>query len=327
MEQLIIKNGIQGEAKKYFMYSNKYSTGFNDELDKEGVQKLWEDARQFFKKLLTARWFSRAWCAHERRMVGRPVKENTPLLFCFGADGEVIPFDFRFVHYHALRLFIAEQATHPLLMPGFDGTSWIRHLYLKIHLLESELVDSELSLIQYLEIIVRLNCSKKEDMVSIALNTARLPLFYSGHANIDEKVIWIMALLTIASGDVQPLVMAGTKLRIPENDGTRIIKSWVERPIVLTIPKSKRIPHIDKQSISSITKEHIELDIFPFLDLLESHHKHLWKSPRCWQGAFSQGIEPIYFNRRVRASSGRTSVPRRQMILLKLGLHLHSIAA
>ena len=75
-----------------------------------------------------------------------------------------------------------------------------------------------------------------------------------------------MALLTIASGDVQPPVMDGTKLKIPENDGTRTITSWVERPIVLTIADSKRIPHIDKHSITAVTKEYIELDILLFTD-------------------------------------------------------------
>ncbi len=269
MEQLIIKNSIQCEAKTKFMRSNKYLTGFNDELDMEAAQKLWEDARQFLKKLLTARWFSRAWCAHERRIVGCPVKENTPILFCFGANGGAIPFEFRFIQYHALRLFIAEEATHPILKPDFDGTSWIRHLYLRIHLLQSEPVDLEISLMQYLESIIRLDCSKKGDMVSIALNTARLPLVYSGHANTGEEVIWIMALLTIASGDIQPLVMDGTKLRIPDNDGTRTITSWVERPIVLKIPSSKRILHIDKHSITAITREYIELDILLSTDLPE----------------------------------------------------------
>ncbi|PMD16933.1 hypothetical protein NA56DRAFT_282513 [Hyaloscypha hepaticicola] len=109
-------------------------------------------------------------------------------------------------------------------------------------------------------------------MVSIALNTARLPLVYNSHANTIKEVIWIMALLTITSGDVQPLVMDGTtatKLKMPDNDGTRTITSWVEQPIVLTIPSSKRIPHIDKHSITAITREYIELDILLFTDLPE----------------------------------------------------------
>jgi hypothetical protein len=134
---------------------------------------------------------------------------------------------------------------------------------------------------QYLESIVRLDCSKKEDMVSIALNTARLPLVDSGHVNTGEEVTWIMVLLTIASGDVQPLVMDGTKLKIPDNDGTRTITSWVERPKVLTIMDSKRIPHIDKD-IMAITKEYIELTSYCLLICWISHHKHLWKSPPCW---------------------------------------------
>ena len=121
--------------------------------------------------------------------MGRPVKENTPILFCFGADGEVIPFEFRFIHYHALRLFTDDkQSIHPIPGPGFDGAGWIRQLYLRIHLLQSELVDSEISLMQYLESSVRLDCSEKEDMVSIALNTARLPLVTVGTPTLAWKL-------------------------------------------------------------------------------------------------------------------------------------------
>ena len=271
MRQLIVKNGLQGAAKLEFMRSNNYLRGFKDELNEEVAQKLWDDARRFVKKLLTARWFSRAWCAHECRIAWRPFPANTPLLFCFGADGRVISFEFRFIHYHALRLNDADQpSTYPMMLPDYNDAnpSSIQQLFLRIQQLHSKPVDSKISLMQYQEGLVRLGCTKKEDMVSIALNTARLPLVYSGHLNTCDEVIWIMALLTLASGDVLPLVMEGTNLKVPEDNGTKTIVSWVKKLPVLTDADSKRIPHIDRSSMA-VTKEYIELDILLFTDLLE----------------------------------------------------------
>jgi hypothetical protein len=268
IRQLIVKNGLQGEAKRELLYSNKYLKGLNVELDVEAAQKLWGDARRFVKKLLTSRWFSRAWCAHECRIAARPGPENTPLFFCFGADGRVMSFEFRFIHYHVLRLFRDEQSVYPTSHPlNNTDPSSIMQLLLRIQQLRSESMDFEISLMEYLEGIVSLCCSEKKDMVSIALNTARLPLVYNGHLNTCEEVIWIMALLAIASGDVQPLVMDGAAHKVPEDNGTRTIVSWVRKPQVIV--NSKRIPHIDKRSIMAATKEYIELDILLFTDLLE----------------------------------------------------------
>jgi hypothetical protein len=81
---------------------------------------------------------------------------------------------------------------------------------------------------QYLEGIVRLDCSKKEDMVSIALSSARLPLVYSDYLNTCADIIWIMTPLTIASRDVLHLAIKGTTLEIPDGNGTRTVLSWVK---------------------------------------------------------------------------------------------------
>jgi hypothetical protein len=102
-------------------------------------------------------------------------------------------------------------------------------------------------------------------MVSIVFNVARLPVFYSGHLNTCEDVVWVVALLAIASGDVLPLVTQGSKLKVPEDDRTKAIVSWVDRPIVMT--KAKRSPPVDSRSITAVTKEYIELDILLFADL------------------------------------------------------------
>jgi len=44
---------------------------------------------EFAMKMLGARWYSRAWCAHEVS-VNKHGKVNNPLLLCFGADNRVL---------------------------------------------------------------------------------------------------------------------------------------------------------------------------------------------------------------------------------------------
>jgi Heterokaryon incompatibility protein (HET) len=266
LRRLIVDNGIEGAERDKLMQKHKYFVDLESKLDEKVVQNLGENGKRFAKKLLTARWFSRAWCAHESKVLVHPTKGNNPLFLCFGADGRVLSFEFRFVHYLTLRYFNAE----PLIYsspPNFNDPNPVsfHQLYARIQRLQSHAGESKFSLMQSLDGITSLGCLKKEDMVSIALNTARIPLFYTGHLNTCEDVIWVVALLTIASGDVLPLVMDGTKLRVPDDDGTKTIVSWVDQPQVL---KSEvRIPLIDSNSITAVTKEYIELDILLFTDL------------------------------------------------------------
>lgn len=267
MRRFIVDNGIEGAEREELIRRSKYSVGREGEPDEEVVQNLWEDGRRFAKKLLTARWFSRAWGAHESRVLTHPVKGNNPLFLCFGADGRVLSFEFRFVHYHTLRLFNAEPWPSSFEFTDFNDPNpvSIRQLFTRLQRLRSDPVESGLSLMQYLDGITSLGCLKKEDMVSMILNMARLPLFYSGHLNTCEDVVWVVTLLAIASGDVLPLVTQGIKLKVPENDRTKAIVSWVDQPRVLT--SRKQIPLVDSRSITAVTKEYIELDILLFTDL------------------------------------------------------------
>lgn len=57
-----------------------------------------EGRRNFLAKILAARWFTRAWCAHESRVTPHRMYDN-PLMLCFGPDGTVISFEFRLVQW------------------------------------------------------------------------------------------------------------------------------------------------------------------------------------------------------------------------------------
>jgi hypothetical protein len=51
-----------------------------------------------------ARWYTRAWGAHEA-CVNEHNKVKNPLLLCFGADGRMVCFEFRFIYW--LTAFLA----------------------------------------------------------------------------------------------------------------------------------------------------------------------------------------------------------------------------
>jgi hypothetical protein len=63
--------------------------------------------KQFLLKMLSARWYSRAWCAHECK-VNPHSKINNPLFLCFGSDGVVLSFEFRFIHFLARHICLTE---------------------------------------------------------------------------------------------------------------------------------------------------------------------------------------------------------------------------
>lgn len=77
--------------------------------------------------------------------------------------------------------------------------------------------NANTSLMQHLASILPFGCFKKGDLISIALNTSGLPLFFRGHGeiNTEEDVIWVFSVLTLAAGDVLPLVTDGNRLIFP----------------------------------------------------------------------------------------------------------------
>jgi hypothetical protein len=56
--------------------------------------------KRFLLKMLSARWYTRAWCAHKCK-VNQHAKINNHLFLCFGGDGSELCFEFRFIQYLA----------------------------------------------------------------------------------------------------------------------------------------------------------------------------------------------------------------------------------
>ena len=89
MAREVAKQELSGMAKTNFL--NTYFSGKENE---DEAKKIPENVRkEFIRKMLSARWFTRAWCAHESRIVPHR-RDNNTLFLCFGSEGQVLSFEF-----------------------------------------------------------------------------------------------------------------------------------------------------------------------------------------------------------------------------------------
>ncbi|KAH6844508.1 hypothetical protein B0I37DRAFT_295593, partial [Chaetomium sp. MPI-CAGE-AT-0009] len=255
LTQEVMDLGLEGDEKRRFV--NQYFPRRSQEVDADTLAAV----RPFVVKMLGARWYSRAWCAHESRMM-KHQKVNNPLLLCFGPDGRVLSFEFRFIHYLGLYLCNSEPP-EPISPSQFQESfnnpnpTSLRQLWWRVNRLLPD-VNPGVTPMQHLVSVLSANCFKKGDLMSIALNTASIPLYYAGEdIQSVEEVIWKFSTLVLAAGDLSPLVAIGEKLRIPTATGGSII-SWATNPDrgALDDELANPLP----ESLTAVTQEYIELD-------------------------------------------------------------------
>jgi len=261
------ERNLQGQAK----------TEFIEQMFPRREEEFWDGgqghipiaAESFALKLLGARWFSRAWCAHESRMAPyRP--PNNALFLCYGHLGEVISFEFRFIHYlsYYFSLFLPEKEQQMIdlgvqrSMNDPDPASLRQRTWRINQLMAIEYPN--LSPMQHLVNVLSSKCSRKGDLISIALNTSSIPLYYDGEVTTVEDVIWIFSILVLAAGDVVPLVVDGSKLRIIDGNRKDIL-SWAICPNHGRVDES--LPITDSSLITGATRDYIELDLLIFKSL------------------------------------------------------------
>ncbi|KAK4205566.1 heterokaryon incompatibility protein-domain-containing protein [Triangularia verruculosa] len=244
----------------------KVMKGYFPEREKayiaSGRGSVISEAKSFAMKLLTARWFSRAWCAHESRMHPHRRIDN-PLVFCFGSSGVVLSFEFRFIYY--LAQYLSENEPGPsngTLVTAMNdpNPTTITQLYWRLIRLMPGANNND-SLLQHMVHVFSFGCLKKGDLICIALNTAGIPLSYDGHdVGSTEEMIWMASLLGLAAGDLIPLVMTGSKLTLSESN--KSFTSWAIHPTQGMVDET--VPNPLPNSITAVTREYIELDLMVF---------------------------------------------------------------
>lgn len=136
-------------------------------------------------------WHSRAWCAHEVS-VNKHGKVNNPLLLCFEADNRVLSFEFRFLYNLVTCLYRPEaRATrkdNPSNSTLLDLTAILAdpscptlfQRMVRIGRLRPRRHDPQVSLLHHLTSISSFRRQEVADLCAIAINTAGLPLVFTG---------------------------------------------------------------------------------------------------------------------------------------------------
>ncbi|KAM7186695.1 hypothetical protein V8F33_011682 [Rhypophila sp. PSN 637] len=269
-----VKNlGLEGEARS--KYIEEYFPSKEKEFRSTGQEYLLDGIRDFAMNILSGRWYSRAWCAHESRVVPHQ-KINNPLLLCFGHDGRVLTFEFRFLFYMAIYLYDQEPgpSAEDQVASAFtiadtladSNPKTLSQLRFRIQSLHGAEEPGGTAM-QHVANIIGFGCLKKGDLMSIALNTAGIPLSFNGEVSGVEDVIWMFSLLVIASNDLFPLIRTdksmSQKLRIadPKNPSKRLI-SWV--PSMNQGIADDRLPEMSPGTITAVAGDYIELDLLVF---------------------------------------------------------------
>lgn len=265
MAREVAKQELSGMAKTNFL--NTYFSGKENE---DEAKKIPENVRkQFIWKVLSARWFTRAWCAHESRVVPH-LKVNNPLFLCFGSDGRVLSFEYRFILFFASRLGRIEAETHTVGALDFlslindPNPSSIQQLAWRMNMFFPD-TSPDVSIMQQILSISNFTCGEQGDLLSIALNTCGIPLSFRGSLKAKEDIFWIFSLLVLASGELGPLITKGSKLKLLDECRKREIVSWVDRPDVASL--DEKLPILSPNSISRVEKEFIELDLLVFTQM------------------------------------------------------------
>ena len=221
---------------------------------------------KFSMRMLGARWYSRAWCAHEAH-VNEHGRVNNPLFLCFGADGRILSFEFRLIYWFAVSLNMRQRREANGALPSeCDDPSFLSdpscptffQRMARIHKLCTDGCDSEISLLSHLTNISLFGCQEIADLCAIAMNTAGVPLVFIGAIQSRDEIHYISSAIAIASGDINPLFIASKPLKISDSSGNQFI-SWAGQPFHGA--SQMRFGSPFPKSISRMTAEYIELDL------------------------------------------------------------------
>lgn len=255
-------------------FANAFFPNREEKLDAGDKHLIRAAAKPFVMKMLSARWYSRAWCSHESRVV-RHLKDkaNNPVFLCFGSDGRVVSYEFRFLLYLANRLQNAEPEVNLQRLASSVDTDFYAYfngpnsasLLQRLMRLRSLMPDAspKVSSMQNMMLTSSVHCFLIRDLLSIGLNTSGIPLFFRGDITCKEDIFWIFAALVIASGDISPLRFETRKLKLLDESQKPVI-SWLCLPIKAHILAYDESLSPSAVSITAVTREYIELDLLVF---------------------------------------------------------------
>ena len=263
-KQLIISSMdlIYGSARKVVAILEDVWISEAEEVLLEGVRVQWKPRNEdldtltrILIRILSARWFRRAWCSHELQLSSDVVfllpAKNYPLEL---SQDDVEELYFVTKNYReqdeeldALHLEVAYLS--------FDLFS--RTIYRKIGKFRGRSLICEFSDID------QLSCSSQTDILCIAVNISGLQLCFTGEIQSPNERRWVLAMVALCAGDANVLGGVDEALRVEDRAGTPSWLNWVDE-VEDTMTGVGYSKLAEPPCIRSIDQYQITLDLLDF---------------------------------------------------------------
>lgn len=213
---------------------------------------------QVLARILSARWFRRAWCSHELQL-------GMDFVFLMTAGNGVFEFtmdslvalysetsDYVQQHEDAYVLLADTYLSYDFVTRAMDSMS------------KEQLGKSLMSAFSDIDL---LDCSVQTDKVCIAINTAKLQLYFTGQDKSSDQCRWLLAMIPLSAGDATALCGVDDLPKLDDdNEGSPY--SWLnwssdgEDTMEVLGASTLREP----SGIKTVAQDHITLDLLYFSD-------------------------------------------------------------
>lgn len=227
-------------------------------LDLQPSKEEMQALLKTFQKILSARWFSRAWCSHEFR-VSSHWMETHPVIIVFRSNGEALQiplmvlawYDSLFWNHHS-------QNTLP------DMVEFRLRQLLHYSPVQDISEPAASSLFDQFLASNAFECTVPSDRISIAMNLCGLGLYFRGLPKATPTVkdcFWALIALSLAAGRTEGLSQAGKIFEFYRKHANNQTALSTNRPFRHDSDIDNRQISQTLDSITAVTQDFIELDL------------------------------------------------------------------
>ncbi|KAL9123580.1 MAG: hypothetical protein Q9217_007000 [Psora testacea] len=218
-------------------------------------------------RILSARWFKRAWCSHELQM-------GTNFVFLLPTTKDIYkitPASIEDLYSMTVDFRETQQDLEDRYTETFESYDVLtRSIFLTGY-------QAEKSLMCQFYDNMKLACTTESDKISISINAAGLQILHSGHNKSRDQCCWDLAMIALSSGDA--MVLGGVEELLTFDDQQHIYytETWFrcytefDDPMIDFGGSKLEEPSY----ITSIDLKHITLDLLCFPGLRPTKPKVL----------------------------------------------------
>ena len=217
---------------------------------------------QVLIRILSARWFNRAWCSHELQL-------SNDLVFLIAAIPTPV-----ILSPDDLETLNSVTSDHILLRE--DLTALMVNNVFRSYDIFIRAIDRKAegsygrSLISEFSDIHRLACLYQTDVLCIAMNVAGFQIYFTGHLRSSNECRWVLAMVALSAGDATVLDGVEELLSVDDSVGTPSWLNWtneLEKTMTMVGYSKLREP----MCIKSIDQYQITLDLLEFTNSTLQH--------------------------------------------------------